>query len=341
MSWSTGTHRRRAASGALAIALAVVPALPAFAVSPAPSATVSPATPGPATGGAGDQVVLLGRVVVPRGEAVGEVVVFSGRVTVDGVVRGDVVVLDGQITVSGQVSGSVIALDGSVRLLATAQIGGDVLAHDDVIVADGASVGGRMNEHVSFNLSGPLRAVGAFLSWLAVAVSTLVLGLLFALVAPRALDRTAAAGWTAPWGSAGWGLVLAVAVPVLAVAMIASVVGVPLGLGLLLAIGLLTLVGAVVTAHAVGRALVGDARGSATAFLAGWGIATVVGLIPYVSGVVFGLSVAYGTGAAVVAVWRVRGPRFRAGRSGGRQGGKHRAGSAPSFAPGATDAGER
>jgi cytoskeletal protein CcmA (bactofilin family) len=321
MFWSTGTHRRRrAASGAIAIALAVVPALPAFAASSAPSASESPAssaTPGPTAGGAGDQVVLLGRVVVPRGESVGEVVVFSGRVTVDGVVRGDVVVLDGQITVSGQVSGSVIALNGSVRLLATAQIGGDVLAHDVVIVAEGAAVGGLVNEHVSFNLSGPLRAVGALLSWLAVAVSTLVLGLLFALMAPRALDRTAAAAWTAPWASAGWGVLLGAAVPVLAVGMIASVVGVPLGVGLLLAIVLLTLVGAVVTAHAVGRALVGDARGTATAFLAGWGIATVIGLIPYVSGVVFGLSVLYGTGATAVAVWRARGPR-RSERSGGK-----------------------
>ena len=320
MVWSAGTHRRRAASGVLAIALAVVPALPAFAASAAPSSPESPAStvsPGPAAGGAGDQVVLLGRVVVPRGEAVGEVVVFSGRVTVVGVVRGDVVVLDGPITVSGQVSGSVIALDGSVRLLATAQIGGDVLAHDGVTVADGATVGGRVNESVSFNLSGPLRAVGAFLSWLAVAVSTLVLGLLFALVAPRALDRTATAGRTAPWSSAGWGLVLAVALPVLAVAMIASVVGVPLGLGVLLAIGLLMLVGAVVTAHALGRILIGEARGTATAFLAGWGIATVVGLIPFVSGVVFGLSAVYGTGAIAVAVWRARGPR-RAARSGGK-----------------------
>ena len=53
----------------------------------------------------------------------------------------------------------------------------------------------------------------------------------------------------------------------------------------------------------------GDARGTATAFLAGWAIATVVGLIPYVSGVVFGLSAVFGTGAVAVAVWRARGPR--------------------------------
>ena len=187
-------------------------------------------------------------------------------------------------------------------------------------------MGGRVNEHVSFNLSGPLRALGVFLSWLAVAVSTLVLGLLFSFLAPHALGRTAAAGRTSPWVSAGWGLVLAVAVPVLAIAMIASVVGVPLGLAALLAIGLLMLVGAVVTAHAVGRVLVGESRGTATAFLAGWGVATIVGLIPFVSGVVFGLSAVYGTGATAVAVWRTRGPR-RAGSPGG----KHRPGSVPSI----------
>jgi hypothetical protein len=321
MSWSAGRHLSRAVWGALSIAIVVLFALPAFAVSGSPS----PALPGLAPGGAGDQVVLLGRVVVARGEAVGEVVVFSGRVTVEGVVRGDVVVLDGPITVSGQVSGSVIALDGSVRLLATAQIGGDVLAHDGVVMAAGATVGGRVNEHVSFNLSGPLRAVGAILSWLAVAVSTLVLGLLFALVAPRALERTAAAGRTTPWISGGWGIVLAAIVPVVALAMIASVVGVPLGLALLLAVGLAMLFGAVVTAHTFGRVLVGQSHGTATAFLAGWGIASVIGLIPYVSGVAFGLTVVYGMGATAVAVWRARDPG-RADRSGGRHGGKHRQG---------------
>jgi hypothetical protein len=116
--------------------------------------------------------------------------------------------------------------------------------------------------------------------------------------------------------------VLAVVVPSLAVAMIASVVGVPLGLGVLFAAVLLSLIGAVVTANALGRVLIGEARAAATAFLAGWGIATVAGLIPFVSGVVFGLSVVFGTGAMAVAVWRARGSR---GSS--RPGGKHRAGS--------------
>lgn len=314
------TPRLRIALAPLAfVLLAAVGAFPARAASPSPSPGTSP---GPAAQSAGNQVVLLGRVVVPQGQSVGEVVVFSGRVVVEGIVRGDVVVVDGPITVSGQVSGSVVALDGSVRLLGTAQVGGDVLAHDRVTVSPGAAVRGRMTESVSFNLSRPLRAVAAFVSWLAVALSTLLLGLLFALVAPRGLDRTADAGRNAGVVSAAWGVALALGLPVLSLLAVASVLGVPLGIGLLLSIVLLSLFGVVVTAQTVGRALVDRERHAMTAFLAGWAIETVIGLIPYVSGAVFAAAAIFGLGATTVAVWRARGPR-----RGGRSGGKHRAGA--------------
>jgi hypothetical protein len=313
-------HRRRLASVMLALVLAVLPFSwggAALAASPSPA----PA-PGPAPGGFGDQVVLLGRVVVLQGQSVGEVVVFSGRAVVEGIVRGDVVVVDGPITISGQVSGSVIALDGSVRLLSTAQVEEDVLAHDRVSIAPGATVGGRAREGVAFNLSRPLRAVSAFVSWMAVAVSTLVLGLLLVLVAPRALDRSAETGRMSFWTSVAWGIALAIGLPVMGVGAIVLILGVPLGLAILLSLLLLALLGAVVTAHTVGRALVHEGRGVAVSFLAGWALATVIGVIPYLSGVALLLSATFGVGAASVASWRARGPR-RTDRPGGR----HRAGS--------------
>jgi hypothetical protein len=316
------TFRPRTALVPFAIVLvAVVGALPAFAASSSVSPSVE-TSPGPATESAGNQVVLIGRVVVPQGQAVGEVFVFSGRVIVEGIVRGDVVVLNGPVTVSGQVSGSVVALDGSVRLLGTAQVGGDVLAHDRVVVAAGADVQGRTTEGLSFNLSRPLRAVAAFVSWLAVAMSSLLVGLLFALVSPRALDRAADAGRTAPLTSAGWGIALAVCIPTLAVLAIALVLGIPIGIGLLLSIVLLSLFGVVVTAQTLGRALVDTERRTVTAFLAGWAIETVIGVIPYVSGAVYAATAIFGLGATTVAVWRARGPRPDA-----RPAGKHRAGA--------------
>jgi hypothetical protein len=318
--------------GLLAIGVVVVvgasPASAQTSSSPSPESS-----PGPAAESFGNQVVLLGRVVVPQGQSVGEVVVFSGRVVVEGIVRGDVVVVDGPITVSGQVSGSVVALDGSVRLLGTAQVGGDVLARDRVVVASGAAVQGRMTEDVSFNLSRPLRSLAAFVSWLAVAVSTLLLGLVFSFVAPRALDRTSEAGRTSPWVSAGWGVALAVGIPVFAVFAVASVLGIPLGLGLLLSIALLSLFGVVVTAQTVGRALVDRGRHTVAAFLAGWVIETLIGVIPYVSGAIFTMAAIFGLGAAAVAVWRARGPRRDVQPSG-----KHRAGAVSVGATGSREA---
>lgn len=285
-----------------------------FAASSGSVVLAQSATPTPSPGveipprGVDEQIVLSGRVLVPRGQVIGEVVVFTGRVVVGGVVQGDVVVLDGPITVSGQVSGSVVALDGQIRLFSTAQVGGDVLGRDTVILEQGARVQGRVRQRVAFTLSGPLKALGAFLSWLSVSVSTLLLGLALVLLAPKGADRVALAARSAPWASAGWGVVLATSLPIMCVAAIVTIVGLPLGLSVLLALALLLFVGYTCAVFSVGRAVAGRDRSRLTVFLAGWGIAAVVGLVPFVSGAVWFAAAVYGLGATIVAVWRARRP---------------------------------
>ena len=95
---------------------------------------------------------------------------------------------------------------------------------------------GRMREGVSFTISRPLRAVAAFVSWLAVALSTMLLGLLFVFVAPRGLDRIADTGRDAVWASAGWGLVLALGIPGVLAPGACLGARPPLGIGLVLSI---------------------------------------------------------------------------------------------------------
>jgi cytoskeletal protein CcmA (bactofilin family) len=306
-------------AGTVAAWAALAPPTLAQEASPSPS-------PGPATGSAGTQVVLLGRVVVDAGESVREVVVFSGRVQVDGLVRGDVVVFDGPVAVAGQVSGSVVALSGSVRLAATAQVGGDVLAHDRVRVEAGAQVGGQVREGVAFSARAPLRALGTLVSWLAVSVSTLLLGLALVLLAPGGLERTAAAARDAWLASAGWGVLLAIVLPAIAILATATVLGLPLGLTLLLALAFAGLVGYVLTVFAVGRLAVGPTRGALAALLAGWGIATAIGIVPYLNAVVLVAGSVFGLGLALVAAWRTRAGAPGAGPARPRRGGRHRAG---------------
>jgi hypothetical protein len=282
--------------------------------SPAPGATA----PGPRGGPAPEQVVLSGSVAVPKGHQVGEVVVFHGKAVVGGTVDGDVVVLDGPITISGAyITGSVVALNGPIRILGPALIGGDVLGAETVRLTGRAKVGGQVREGVGFTLQGPVAALGILLGSVALAVSVLVLGFLFLLLAPRGVDRVATAAATAPFACAGWGLLLAVLAPVVAVALMVSIVGLPLGLTALLALAFVYLAGLVWTVWAVGRAIVRAPRSRSLAFLAGWGIFALLGLIPFANLAVWGLASIFGVGAMSVATWRARqrprGGRHRAG----------------------------
>jgi cytoskeletal protein CcmA (bactofilin family) len=256
---------------------------------------------------AGDQIVLSGTVVVPRGEEVGEVVVLHGSARIDGVALGDVVVLDGNIAIGGQVSGSVVAVDGSVTLGPNARIRGDVTARGEVRAAAGATVDGRVRRHAAFTWRTPVSVVGRFATWLAVTVSTFLLGLGVVLLIPRAADAAFAAARESPGSTVGWGVGLAVLMPVITLLAMASLVALPLGVAVLLALALIALIGYVLAAYSLGRLLWGAPRSRLVALVIGWAALRAIGAIPFVSGVTFGLASVSGVGAVAVATWRIRG----------------------------------
>lgn len=272
-------------------------------------------SPGPTVVDAQDQVMLSGSVLVPRGQTVGEVVVFHGRAVVLGVSLGDVVVVDGPVVVSGQVSGSVIALNGPIRVTATAKVAGDVLGAEGVRVDGGASVEGDVRQDVAFTPRGWLSALGALLGGAAVAFSSLLLGAFLLVVAPRGAERVASTARTAPFAAVGWGLLAAIGLPLLAVLAAATILGLPLGLTLALALAFLFLLGATWSIWATGRALAREPRSRWLAFLAGWGIALAVSLVPYLNVAAWTVASIFGLGLMLVASWRARGT-----------GGRHRTG---------------
>jgi hypothetical protein len=146
----------------------------------------------------------------------------------------------------------------------------------------------------------------------------LLTGLALVLLTPRAADAVAEALMDAPLASLGWGLVVAISFPIVAVALVISVLGLPLGLALFLSLGLWWLVGLTWAAWCAGRELVRSPRGRVAAFLAGWASFAAVGLVPILNVALWTLAPVLGTGAMLVAVWRVR-------HDGGRHG-RHRAG---------------
>ena len=260
-------------------------------------------------GRTGDRYVLRGPVDLKAGEVARSIVVGHGPVTIrrGATVTDDLVVADGPLEIAGTVRGRVVTLGDRAVLTRTAVVGDGIRwASDKPVVAPGAQVSGGIKKLDWKGNATPL--IPAVAWWLAMTVSTLVLGLLLLWLAPRAAEATAALMRDGGWGPAlGVGFVLLIGLPLLALLALVTVVGIPFAIGLLLARAPLAAVGYVTGAWVLGRRMVGpppDRR--FLAFLAGWAVLRVAGLVPVLGALVFFVTALFGVGALAWALLRAR-----------------------------------
>jgi hypothetical protein len=251
-------------------------------------------------------VVLSGRADVPEGQQVGDLVVFHGSATVDGTVNGSLTAFDAPVTISGRVNGDVVVFNGRVELRSGANVTGDVVSQQAPVVASGATIGGstkRLQTRTNWEGFGWVGRLGW---WLAVSVSTLVVGLVLLWLVGRGAARILEAGRTRIGPSIGLGLLLFFGLPILAIIALLTVVGIPLGLGLLAALLLIYALGYSAAAWILGRSIVRGLTSWVVAFLAGWAILRIVALVPILGGLVWFAAVVVGLGALAVAIWQGR-----------------------------------
>jgi hypothetical protein len=271
-----------------------------------------------------DRRIAVGDVAVGEGEHIdGPVVSIDGNATVKGtsdngvlvisgearigssaLIKGDVLVIDGTARISGHVTDDVIVLHGRAVVLDGATVGGDVRSTNQPRVERGARVQGsvdRVDTTGTFTAFG-IRILGLF--WLAVTISTAVLGLLFVALLPRAAQTTSRIGRGSVTKSIGVGMLVAVGIPVVAILAALTVVGLPFGLGTFGALGILHGLGYVAGAYCFGRVLVKEPKSSIGAFFAGWAILRAAALLPGVGVLVWIAASVWGIGALTIAAWR-------------------------------------
>jgi len=271
-----------------------------------------------------DRRISVGDAVLLQGERIdGPVVAIDGDATVNGrtdtgavaingdvkvgpqgVVDGDVIVFKGAARIAGRVTGDVVAFSGRAILAEGATVGGDVRSTKQPQVERGAKVRGSVEK---IDVAGwwsalGIRVLGIF--WLLVTASTAALGLLLVLLFPRAAQTTSRVARTSTGRSIGVGVLMAIGLPVLAVAATLTIVGLPFGLGLAGAMGLLHSVAYVAGAYCFGRIVVKEPKSSVGAFFAGWGILRAVALIPGLGIIVWIAASVWGLGALTIAAWR-------------------------------------
>lgn len=254
-----------------------------------------------ADGEDGDRIVLVGDVLVDRDETAGDVVVVDGDVTIRGVVSGDVVVVAGDITIRGTVEGDVVAVSGLATLGRRGRIAGDLAYADETpLQTPGSQVGGDVEKFEIADAS-IFAAIGA---WIAITLSMLLLGLVLLLIAPRAGDAVARAGRERTLVSALVGLLAFFLLPVIAIGLCVTLIGLPLGIVLLLLILPLYAIGYLTTALVLGSRIV--KKGRILAFLAGIVILQLLVLIPIVGGLIGFLATLFGLGVLLLALFRAR-----------------------------------
>ena len=141
--------------------------------------------------------------------------------------------------------------------------------------------------------------------WLAVSVSTLIVGALLVFLAPAALYAAERAVRERLGVTVAWGVGIAIGVPLLAALALVTLVGIPFGIALLLAAIPVLVVAYATSAWILGRRVLRNRSTSPwAALLTGWGIVRVLALIP-VAGALVGLAATVvGLGALAVALWR-------------------------------------
>jgi hypothetical protein len=262
--------------------------------------------------GAGSRQVLLsvdGPVDVAAGEHVDLLVVIDGDARISGDI-GTLVVAGGTATLAGASAGTLVVLDGSAELLPGTTVSGDVRTIGGTISQrPGATIGGSVRTlDVDVAAVGLLLVVASIVLFIGLALAALAAALGVAAFAARQVRAVESLISRQPGQVLVAGIAGAVVLPVLAVLLVMTIIGAPIGLALLLVVlPAIAFLAWLVAAIWIGDWIVARLRGAPEpdrpyrAAVLGLVVLAAAGLIPFVTAI----ATLFGFGALLLAAWRV------------------------------------
>jgi hypothetical protein len=257
-------------------------------------------------------VSVNGTVDVPAGGRLDAVVVVDGIARISGDVDA-VVIVAGDATFSDATVGSLTVVNGSAELQDGTTILGDVRTFHGSVTQDTAStILGSVR-----TLDGDVASIAIllipllFLLFIGLILAGFAAALLVATFGARQVRESEALISGRPGHVLVAGIVGTVALPALAFLLMATVIGAPVGFGLLFVLlPALAFLGWIVAAIWIGDWLVASTRGAREpgrpylAAILGVIVLGLAGIIPFVSAI----ATLFGFGAVLLAAWRVLRP---------------------------------
>lgn len=269
---------------------------------------------------AADAVLAGGSVTLERTAEVGrDLVATGGRVYASGTVRRNAWLTGGTVTITGTVEGDVEAHADRIVLTPTARVNGTFRysAENPIEIQSGAQVAGQVTRVERPSRSRVVMKPSARLGFrfagrLLEALWLLAIGFVLLAIAPRAVDRVKEQVGVRFWLSLLAGFILVVVVPVAAVLLLITIVGIPLAAAVVLLYFATLYPGQVFVSAWLGDAVLrrlGRSQRAVSPYLAltlGAVVLVVLVALPFIGWIFRLLAVFAGFGAIWAAIWRVR-----------------------------------
>ncbi|MBX6342037.1 MAG: polymer-forming cytoskeletal protein, partial [Thermomicrobiaceae bacterium] len=294
------SRKRKIAMLVVSLALALLPAI-ALAAEGSPSR--------------GELLLRVnGPVNIGPNETHEAVIVINDDATVNGTITGALFVVGGDAVVAGRVGGDVTVVRGTLTLAPTARVKNVSVIRGDLVRDPGATVTGTVSKS-DLVIDAWVWSVFSALVWFGMTLVILAAGLIYAAIAGRQLKATGDLIVEEPGPTLLAAALLWIAMPILMVVAVATIIGIPFGVGyFLIILPVLWFIGYLVAGTQLGRTVLrarGEGERPYVAAAVGLLILQVVGLVP-VAGVIAFLAGVVGAGALGLMAWRSwRGPRTR------------------------------
>jgi hypothetical protein len=252
-----------------------------------------------------------GDVTVPAGDHADVVVVVEGNAEIRGEVN-TLVVVEGTATLEGATLETVVAVNSQIEVGADSVIYGEVQRLDSTVHRAGNAViqGGIVDLGTRFLEIGAVLGPALALLWIGFALSTIVAGLLLAALAARQLRAAERLISREPVLTGVTGLLSVILIPIVAILLFPTLIGAPLGFGILVVVlPLVAFGGYLVAAAWTGERLLGllgsgrERERPYVAVVLGVVVLSAIGLVP-VLGLVTAIASLFGFGAVILLAIR-------------------------------------
>jgi len=190
----------------------------------------------------GDQLCTGNNLTIAAGQTASNILAFGCNVTVekDGLVQGSIADFGGNVTIAGAVQGSIATFGGNVTLAETAVVEGEVASiGGNYQISPGAVVRratapNPLTPPLPSNPPRPFNPFNRFFNFgfdllggIVTALAFAALGALVVIFAPNATRRVGDAVQAKPLNTVGVGCLTALLLPILAILLIITLIGIP------------------------------------------------------------------------------------------------------------------